>query len=127
MKTEKEPVGQTDKRGERERERETDRDRDRDRDGERIQCILSKLYFSWRYFVLSHFKTTLKLFLMKDFIDIWFEWEHNYRYMLQTFLSCVFETTKTPTFSEKYTLPLPLGLRILPLFEESETDLDVVD
>ena len=64
---------------------------------------------------------------MKDFIDIWFEWEHNYRYMLQTFLSCVFETTKTPTFSEKHTLPLPLGLRILPLFEESETDLDVMD
>ena len=40
--------------------------------------------------------------------------------------SCVFEPPNSKLF-EKSSLTPPLGLRILPLFEDSKIDLDVVD
>ena len=40
--------------------------------------------------------------------------------------SCVFELPNSKLF-EKSSLTPPLGLRILPLFEDSKIDLDVVD
>ena len=40
--------------------------------------------------------------------------------------SCVFEPLNSKLF-EKSSLTPPLGLRILPLFEDSKIDLDVVD
>ena len=40
--------------------------------------------------------------------------------------SCVFEPPNSKPF-EKSSLAPPLGLRILPLFEDSKIDLDVVD
>ena len=40
--------------------------------------------------------------------------------------SCVFEPPNSKPF-EKSSLTLPLGLRILPLFEDSKIDLDTVD
>ena len=40
--------------------------------------------------------------------------------------SCVFEPPN-PKLFEKPSLTPPLGLRILPLFEDSKIDLDVVD
>ncbi|WP_419619623.1 hypothetical protein, partial [Thiolapillus sp.] len=40
--------------------------------------------------------------------------------------SCVFEPPNSKLF-EKSRLAPPLGLRILPLFEDSKIDLDVVD
>ena len=40
--------------------------------------------------------------------------------------SCVFEPPNTKHF-EKSSLTPPLGLRILPLFEDSKNDLDMVD
>ena len=40
--------------------------------------------------------------------------------------SCVFEPPNSELF-EKSSLTPPLGLRILPLFEDSEIDLDMVD
>ena len=40
--------------------------------------------------------------------------------------SCIFEPPNSKLF-EKSRLTPPLGLRILPLFEDSKIDLDVVD
>ena len=40
--------------------------------------------------------------------------------------SCVFKPPNSKLF-EKSNLTLPIGLRILPLFEDSKIDLDVVD
>ena len=40
--------------------------------------------------------------------------------------SCVFEAPNSKLFGKSSLTP-PLGLRILPLFEDSEIDLDVVD
>ena len=40
--------------------------------------------------------------------------------------SCIFEPPDSKLF-EKSRLTPPLGLRILPLFEDSKIDLDVVD
>ena len=40
--------------------------------------------------------------------------------------SCVFEPPNSKFF-EKISLTPPLGLQILPLFEDSKIDLDVVD
>ena len=55
----------------------------------------------------------------------------NYALKLKTFssspaYSCVFEPPNLKLF-EKSSLTPPLGLRILPLFEDSKIDLDVVD
>ena len=40
--------------------------------------------------------------------------------------SCVFEPPNSKPF-EKSSVTPPLGLRVLPLFEDSKIDLDVVD
>ena len=51
---------------------------------------------------------------------------YNQRLVLIIQLIAVFEPSNSKLF-EKSSLTPPLGLRILPLFEDSKIDLDVVD